>query len=51
MSNVKVVVFAKTEAMGAFYCDHDCIWRGPTFGGFGPKLHLKGGYSVGKSPW
>gem|GEM_PF-6925800 len=51
MSNNKMVCGAKKEAMGTLYCDHDGIGGNPAFRGFGPKLHLKGGYSVGKSPW
>jgi hypothetical protein len=51
MSNIKVVDFAKKEAMGALYCDHHGLWGNPAFRRFGPNLHLKGGYSVGKSPW
>ena len=50
MSNNKMVCGAKKEAMGALYCDHDGIGGNATFRGFGSKLHLEGGSSVGKSP-
>ena len=49
MSNIKVVDFSKKKAMGTLYCNNDGLGRVPTFGGFGPKFHFKGGYSVGKS--
>ena len=50
MSNNKMVCGAKKEAMGTLYYDHDGIGGNATFRGFGSKLHLEGGSSVGKSP-